>query len=75
MSLCQYEPAGDAYRCKVCKTERPGPLPIYSNCRLRGLGDAVARFTTALGIPQCGGCEERQETLNSWLPFQSTDAA
>ncbi|MFF0204604.1 hypothetical protein [Streptomyces sp. NPDC005017] len=32
-----------------------------------GLGDAVARVTTAVGIRPCGGCERRAETLNRWM--------
>ena len=37
----------------------------YRNCGLsKGLGDSVARFTSAIGIKQCGGCKSRQGTLN-----------
>ncbi|GAA2250753.1 hypothetical protein GCM10010232_43330 [Streptomyces amakusaensis] len=32
-----------------------------------GLGDAVARVTTAAGIRPCGGCGRRAESLNRWL--------
>ncbi|MFI1864998.1 hypothetical protein [Streptomyces jumonjinensis] len=32
-----------------------------------GLGDAVARVTTAVGIRPCGGCGRRAEALNRWL--------
>lgn len=28
------------------------------------LGDAVKKVTDAVGIPQCGGCAERQRRLN-----------
>lgn len=28
------------------------------------LGDAVKKATDTLGIPQCGGCAERQKRLN-----------
>ncbi|WP_326583296.1 hypothetical protein OG250_32035 [Streptomyces sp. NBC_00487] len=31
-----------------------------------GLGDAVARVTTAVGIRPCGGCGRRAEALNRW---------
>jgi len=36
---------------------------------LRGLGDVVATVTTALGVKPCGGCKERQKTLNDAVPF------
>ncbi|MFM9693808.1 hypothetical protein [Streptomyces europaeiscabiei] len=32
-----------------------------------GLGDAVARATTAVGIRPCGGCGHRAEALNRWM--------
>jgi hypothetical protein len=34
-----------------------------------GLGDAVTRATSALGIKPCGGCRRRAATLNRWLVF------
>ena len=34
-----------------------------------GLGDAVKRATTAVGIRPCGGCAERAARLNGWLVF------
>lgn len=37
--------------------------------RLRGLGDVVAKVTTAIGIRPCGGCKKRQEQLNKAVPF------
>lgn len=45
---------------------RPRPKP-----GLRGLGDAIKWLTDKAGIPQCGGCQGRQETLNRWFPFGS----
>lgn len=36
---------------------------------MRGLGDVVAKVTTALGIPPCGGCKQRQAFLNKVVPF------
>lgn len=35
-----------------------------------GLGDVIAKVTTALGIEPCEGCEKRKQSLNSafhWL--------
>jgi hypothetical protein len=37
--------------------------------KLRGLGDVVAAITSAVGIPPCGGCEERRDALNRIVPF------
>ncbi len=34
-----------------------------------GLGDAIRRTTTYLGIQPCGGCEGRVAALNRWLVF------
>lgn len=33
-----------------------------------GLGDLVAAATSAVGLPPCGGCKERQERLNALTP-------
>jgi hypothetical protein len=32
-----------------------------------GLGDVIARATGAVGIQPCGGCKQRQATLNRWV--------
>jgi hypothetical protein len=34
-----------------------------------GLGDVIKKVTYAMGIPACGGCERRAETLNNWVKF------
>jgi hypothetical protein len=36
----------------------------------RGLGDTIRKITTALHIPHCGGCEQRQEALNKMFPYK-----
>lgn len=46
---------------------------------LRGLGDAVAVAAQPIAraidrvagtnVAGCGGCKQRQETLNRWVPF------
>ncbi len=38
--------------------------------RMRGVGDVVARITSAVGIKPCGGCKDRQEKLNRAFPFK-----
>jgi len=34
-----------------------------------GLGDAIKRTTSYLGIKPCGGCQERAKALNRFLTF------
>lgn len=34
-----------------------------------GLGDAIKRGTTGLGVRPCGSCEERAARLNRWVGF------
>ena len=34
-----------------------------------GLGDAIKRVTSAMGIRPCGGCEKRAGVLNRWMTF------
>jgi hypothetical protein len=36
----------------------------------RGLGDTVAKITSAVGIKPCGGCKDRQATLNKRVPYK-----
>jgi len=36
----------------------------------RGLGDVVAKATSAIGIKPCGGCKQRQAWLNKVWPFR-----
>ncbi len=36
--------------------------------KIRGLGDLVARATSAIGIKACSPCEERQRRLNALFP-------
>lgn len=38
--------------------------------RMRGLGDLVAKATSAVGIKPCGSCKKRQEALNKLVPFE-----
>jgi len=34
-----------------------------------GLGDAIKRATSAVGVKPCGGCEKRAALLNQWMTF------
>ncbi|AYL35504.1 hypothetical protein CNQ36_08700 [Streptomyces fungicidicus] len=38
-----------------------------------GLGDAVTRLTTAVGVRPCGGCGRRAEALNRWMTIGGRD--
>jgi len=65
---------------KLCRT-RPDYKQIFDEGRWpgqpewnvqmpsRGLGDTVAKITSAVGIKPCGGCKERQVLLNRVLPY------
>ena len=35
-----------------------------------GLGDTIAKMTTAIGIKPCGGCKKRQDILNKKVPYK-----
>ena len=37
----------------------------------RGLGDTIAKITTAVGIKPCGGCKKRQAEWNEKVPYAS----
>ncbi|GAG22410.1 unnamed protein product, partial [marine sediment metagenome] len=36
----------------------------------RGLGDTIARATSAIGIKPCKGCDNRRDTLNRLVPYR-----
>jgi hypothetical protein len=44
-------------------------LPGFVNDREIGLGDAIKRATSAIGIAPCGSCERRAASLNRRLIF------
>lgn len=44
-------------------------LPGFVNDNDIGLGDAIKRTTSAVGIRPCGGCGRRAETLNRRFVF------
>ena len=44
-------------------------LPGFVNDEDVGLGDALKRVTSAMGIRPCGGCERRAAALNRLLIF------
>ncbi|MCY1664344.1 hypothetical protein [Rhizobium sp. SL86] len=58
--------------------EKPQPAEPRRRMRLppiikpedRGVGDVIARLAESAGITPCGGCRERQQRLNNWMPFR-----
>ncbi len=40
---------------------------------LRGMGDAMVRVTSTMGIRSCSGCQQRAAQLNALLPFSRAD--
>lgn len=45
-----------------------------TSSRQRGLGDTIARITSAVGIKPCSGCKKRQEKLNAMFPYPEKSA-
>lgn len=62
-----------------CDAPRPIPdaehkpravrLPGLVSDQEIGLGDAIKRMTSALGVQPCGGCQRRATLLNRWVVF------
>jgi hypothetical protein len=44
-------------------------LPEFVSDEDVGLGDAIKRATSTVGIRPCGGCGRRAAALNRWLVF------
>jgi hypothetical protein len=44
-------------------------LPGFISDAEVGLGDAIKRATSAVGIRPCGGCTRRATSLNRWMVF------
>jgi len=40
----------------------------------RGIGDTIAKMTSAVGIRPCGGCKQRQAWLNKKFPYKDSTA-
>ncbi len=51
-----------------------GQKPWTPDQPSRGLGDTVAKITSAVGIKPCGGCKERQAKLNRLVPYKATSS-
>ena len=44
-------------------------LPGFITDEQIGLGDALRRATSYVGIRPCGGCKRRAAALNRWMVF------
>ena len=67
--LCQTKPA---YFEAWEKGIGPGQNKVWDpSQKSRGLGDTVAKITSAIGIKPCGGCKERQDKLNKLIPYKN----
>jgi hypothetical protein len=44
-------------------------LPRFITVEPAGLGDAVKKVTTAVGVKPCSACQERAARLNQWVQF------
>lgn len=51
---------------------RPISIPLPRLKRQVGLGEAVSKLTTAVGIRTCGGCARRAAALNRAVVFRPT---
>ena len=49
---------------------QPFSIPLPFLRQPMGAGDMAKRFTDALHIRQCGGCEQRQQTMNRTVEFR-----
>jgi len=45
-------------------------LPSFLVEKPIGLGDAIKRVTSAIGVRPCGACNERAAKLNRWLAVE-----
>lgn len=48
-------------------------LPGFVSEEDVGLGDAIHRATSYLGIRHCSGCERRAAAMNRWIVFTRRD--
>ena len=46
-------------------------IPVPGLAREVGLGRVIARMTSALGVPACGGCKRRAVVLDERVVFRS----
>ena len=57
----------------IVEHAKAGDCPLdrfHAPDRSRGLGDTIAKITSAIGITPCGECSKRQQLLNQLLPYR-----
>ena len=62
-------------RLKDLLKEKRGDIPCIRHEKeisngVEGIGDMVAKMTSAVGIKPCSGCKKRQAWLNKLFPFR-----
>jgi hypothetical protein len=61
-------------RLEACASSRTDKwIDVHKDCyknRSRGLGDTIAKVTSAMGIKPCGDCKERQKMFNELFPYR-----
>ena len=71
------------WQCRVCGADpdlAKDHFPLTCVCgsyyekwekpRSVGLGDTIAKVTSAVGLRPCGGCKKRQAKLNRLVPYR-----
>lgn len=53
------------------RSRRRLEIPVPGLVQDVGLGRAIARLTSALGVPACGGCKRRAVVLDGRVVFRS----
>lgn len=48
-------------------------IPILSSNRKIGLGQAIKRIISSIGIKSCESCEQRARSLDRWVRFTGQD--
>ena len=65
-----------AHECATCSKFQPKDQKhpenddFNKNKASRGVGDTIAKVTSAVGIKPCGGCKKRQQMLNKAFPYK-----
>ena len=55
------------HECQRCGEIKYSQRELWvGDCKgVKGIGDYVEMFASLFGVPQCGGCKERKQWLNS----------
>lgn len=65
----------EKWECPKCGLKlRNVVLPVRHKCKVKGLGDVIAKVTKFFGIKECGGCKKRREALNKAFPSRNSES-